>query len=107
MLCYASIYNQCLLCHILTSRFEATRGLYWDGPRNFEPRSHDEDDAGAGAPSPRFRAAPVGGRLATTSDLACNRPDTRLIFNGIKEPATLRSRGPDPTTRPPRLLIFL
>ncbi|GBM32407.1 hypothetical protein AVEN_239797-1 [Araneus ventricosus] len=29
---------------ILTSRFEATRGLFWDGPRNFEPRSDDEDD---------------------------------------------------------------
>ncbi|GBN83449.1 hypothetical protein AVEN_92868-1 [Araneus ventricosus] len=30
---------------ILTSRFEATRGLFWDGPRNFEPRSDDESDA--------------------------------------------------------------
>ncbi|GBM53226.1 hypothetical protein AVEN_14244-1 [Araneus ventricosus] len=30
---------------ILTSRLEATRGLFWDGPRNFEPRSDDEDDA--------------------------------------------------------------
>ncbi|GBO30438.1 hypothetical protein AVEN_74022-1 [Araneus ventricosus] len=29
---------------ILTSRFEATRELFWDGPRNFEPRSDYEDD---------------------------------------------------------------
>ncbi|GBM46985.1 hypothetical protein AVEN_217287-1 [Araneus ventricosus] len=28
----------------LTSRCEATRGLFWDGPRNFEPPSDDEDD---------------------------------------------------------------
>ncbi|GBN59886.1 hypothetical protein AVEN_180490-1 [Araneus ventricosus] len=33
-----------LVLVILTSRFEATRGLFWNGPRNFEPRSHDEDD---------------------------------------------------------------
>ncbi|GBM12620.1 hypothetical protein AVEN_146797-1 [Araneus ventricosus] len=24
--------------------FETTRGLFWNGPRNFEPRSDDEDD---------------------------------------------------------------
>ncbi|GBM44359.1 hypothetical protein AVEN_185662-1 [Araneus ventricosus] len=29
---------------MLTSRFQATRGLFWNGPRNFEPRSHDEYD---------------------------------------------------------------
>ncbi|GBM13573.1 hypothetical protein AVEN_123986-1 [Araneus ventricosus] len=29
---------------VLTSRFEATRGLFWDGPSDFEPRSDDEDD---------------------------------------------------------------
>ncbi|GBL95626.1 hypothetical protein AVEN_22122-1 [Araneus ventricosus] len=27
---------------ILTSRFEATRALLWDGPRNFEPWTDDE-----------------------------------------------------------------
>ncbi|GBL72050.1 hypothetical protein AVEN_115071-1 [Araneus ventricosus] len=31
-------------------------------------------------PFPNFRAAPAGGRLATTYDLACNRPHTRRIF---------------------------
>ncbi|GBM52659.1 hypothetical protein AVEN_138712-1 [Araneus ventricosus] len=27
---------------ILTSRFEATRGLFWDGPRHSDPRSDEE-----------------------------------------------------------------
>ncbi|GBN73153.1 hypothetical protein AVEN_64452-1 [Araneus ventricosus] len=35
---------------ILTSRFEATRGLFRDGPSNFEPRSDDEDDTRNGTP---------------------------------------------------------
>ncbi|GBM52154.1 hypothetical protein AVEN_265627-1 [Araneus ventricosus] len=30
-----------------------------------------------------FYATPTGGRLATTFDLACNRPHTRWIFSGI------------------------
>ncbi|GBN75641.1 hypothetical protein AVEN_180804-1 [Araneus ventricosus] len=34
-------------------------------------------------PSPNFCATPTGGRLATTYDLACNRPHTRRIFSGI------------------------
>ncbi|GBM77951.1 hypothetical protein AVEN_121935-1, partial [Araneus ventricosus] len=29
---------------ILTARFEASRGLFWDGLRNFEPQLDDEDD---------------------------------------------------------------
>ncbi|GBM82542.1 hypothetical protein AVEN_29330-1 [Araneus ventricosus] len=33
-----------LVLVILTSRFEATRRLFWDGPCNFEPRSDVEDD---------------------------------------------------------------
>ncbi|GBM74784.1 hypothetical protein AVEN_38714-1 [Araneus ventricosus] len=70
-----------LVLVILTSRFEATRGLFWDDPRNFEPRS--EDDTTAGTPSPNFHVTPTGGRLATTYHLACNRPHTRRIFSGI------------------------
>ncbi|GBL98433.1 hypothetical protein AVEN_187762-1 [Araneus ventricosus] len=35
---------------IFTSRFEATRRLFWDGPRNFEPHSDDEDDIRADTP---------------------------------------------------------
>ncbi|GBN05833.1 hypothetical protein AVEN_121647-1 [Araneus ventricosus] len=31
----------------LTSRFEGTRGLFWDGPLNFEPRSDHEGDTRA------------------------------------------------------------
>ncbi|GBM07258.1 hypothetical protein AVEN_25507-1 [Araneus ventricosus] len=64
---------------ILASRFDATRGLFWHGARNSEPRSDDEDDT----PSPKFHATPTGGRLATTYDLTCNRPHTRRIFSGI------------------------
>ncbi|GBN85592.1 hypothetical protein AVEN_217708-1 [Araneus ventricosus] len=56
-------------------------------------------------PSPNFRATPTGGRLATTYDLACNRPHTRRIFSGIGfrtcDPPV---RGRDLTTRPPRPL---
>ncbi|GBN84815.1 hypothetical protein AVEN_212101-1, partial [Araneus ventricosus] len=62
----------------------ATRGLFWDGPRNFEPRSDDEDGICAGTPSPNFHATPTGGRLATTYDLACNRLHIRRIFSGIE-----------------------
>ncbi|GBN14158.1 hypothetical protein AVEN_137125-1 [Araneus ventricosus] len=75
---------------ILTSRFEATRGLFWDGPRN------DED----GAPSPRFHATPTGGHLSTTYDLMHNRPHTRRIFSGIGFRTWNRSR--DLTARPRR-----
>ncbi|GBM89006.1 hypothetical protein AVEN_51210-1 [Araneus ventricosus] len=51
-------------------------------------------------PSPNFRATPTGGRLATTYDLACNRPHTRRIFSGIG----FRTCDPptEVTTRPPR-----
>ncbi|GBM08669.1 hypothetical protein AVEN_52754-1 [Araneus ventricosus] len=51
---------------ILKSRFEATRGLFWDGPRNFEPRSHDKDYTRAGTLPLSFRTPPAGKRLATT-----------------------------------------
>ncbi|GBM13261.1 hypothetical protein AVEN_164340-1 [Araneus ventricosus] len=68
---------------ILTSRFEATQGLFWDGLCNFEPRSDDEDDTRAGTPSTNFHATPIGGRLATKDDLTCNGPHTRQIFSGI------------------------
>ncbi|GBN43073.1 hypothetical protein AVEN_201041-1 [Araneus ventricosus] len=68
---------------ILTSRFEAARGLFWDGPCNFESWSEDEGDTGAGIPSPNFHATPKGGSLATTYDLTCNRPHTRLQWNRV------------------------
>ncbi|GBN37603.1 hypothetical protein AVEN_55614-1 [Araneus ventricosus] len=44
-----------------------------------------------------FCATPTGGRLATTYDLACNRPHTRRIFSGIVsrtcDPPAPRSRS--------------
>ncbi|GBM50700.1 hypothetical protein AVEN_45968-1 [Araneus ventricosus] len=53
-------------------------------------------------PSPSFHATPTRGRLATTYDLACNRP----INGGSSgesgfEPGTLRPQSRDPTTKPP------
>ncbi|GBN70294.1 hypothetical protein AVEN_249713-1 [Araneus ventricosus] len=68
---------------LTTSPTKSTRGLFWDGPRKFEPRSDDEHDAWDGTPSPKFNATPAGGRLATTYDLACSRSHTRWIFSGI------------------------
>ncbi|GBO40528.1 hypothetical protein AVEN_138261-1 [Araneus ventricosus] len=64
-------------------RRKTTRGLFWDGPRHFEPRSDDEDDTWAGRPSPSFHATPAGGRLTTMYDFACKRPHTQQIFSGI------------------------
>ncbi|GBN54183.1 hypothetical protein AVEN_97301-1 [Araneus ventricosus] len=68
---------------ILTSHFEATRGVFWVGTRNFEPRSDDESDARACAPSPSFRATPAGGRLDIAYYLAYGGPHTWRIFSGI------------------------
>ncbi|GBM06642.1 hypothetical protein AVEN_190864-1 [Araneus ventricosus] len=48
---------------MLTSRSKATRGLFWDGTRNFEPRSNVKEDTRA-APSPSFRTTLTRGRLA-------------------------------------------
>ncbi|GBM93294.1 hypothetical protein AVEN_99985-1 [Araneus ventricosus] len=35
---------------------QSTRGLFWDGPQNFEHWSDDEDDTSAVTPSPNFHA---------------------------------------------------
>ncbi|GBN81644.1 hypothetical protein AVEN_256535-1 [Araneus ventricosus] len=48
---------------ILTSRFEASRVLFWDGPHSFESWLDEEDDAWARLLSPNFRTKPMGGRL--------------------------------------------
>ncbi|GBL53795.1 hypothetical protein AVEN_107399-1, partial [Araneus ventricosus] len=84
---------------ILTSCFEATRGLIGDGSRNFEQRSDGEDDTRAGTPSPNFHATPTGGRLAPTYDLACNRPPTTadLQWNRVSK---LEPFGPTAETLP-------
>ncbi|GBN62347.1 hypothetical protein AVEN_58174-1 [Araneus ventricosus] len=99
-----------LVCHtfrslvILMPRLEATRGLFLDGPRNFEPWSDDEDDASACTPSPNFRATLTGGRLATSDDLACNGGSS---VESDFEPGTLLPRSLDLTIRPPRPPYFL
>ncbi|GBL74169.1 hypothetical protein AVEN_182652-1 [Araneus ventricosus] len=50
---------------IFTSPFEATRGLFWDEPRNFEPQPDDEATPEQAPSSPNFRTTPVGGRLVS------------------------------------------
>ncbi|GBM68896.1 hypothetical protein AVEN_117467-1 [Araneus ventricosus] len=85
---------------ILTSRFEATQGLFVDGPRNFETRSDDEDDAWAGTLLSKL--------LQLTSERAfgslrmiwrATGPHTRWFFGRIGF-RTWRAR--DLTTRSPR-----
>ncbi|GBN91404.1 hypothetical protein AVEN_111245-1 [Araneus ventricosus] len=56
-----------------SGQITATRAIFWDGPRSFEPRSDDEGDTSAGTPSQNFRTTPAGGHLVST-DLACTRP---------------------------------
>ncbi|GBL81637.1 hypothetical protein AVEN_93428-1 [Araneus ventricosus] len=58
-----NIWKSLVFLVTLTSPFEATRGRFWNGPRNFEPRSDDEDDIRAGTPFPNFRTTPTGGHL--------------------------------------------
>ncbi|GBN34707.1 hypothetical protein AVEN_108342-1 [Araneus ventricosus] len=45
------------------TRFEATRGLFWDGPLNLGPRSDDEDDTGEGTSPPNFSITQAGGHF--------------------------------------------
>ncbi|GBM82288.1 hypothetical protein AVEN_214686-1 [Araneus ventricosus] len=87
----------------LTSRFEATRGPFWDGPRHFEMRSDNENNTSTGTPSPNFRTTPTGGRL--THDARFNMHQAH-IHSGSSvelgfEPGMVRPRYPDFTTRPP------
>ncbi|GBN33563.1 hypothetical protein AVEN_218043-1 [Araneus ventricosus] len=51
------------ICGARPEGVKATRQLFWDGFRNFEPLSDDEDDTRDGIPSPNFRTKPVGGCL--------------------------------------------
>ncbi|GBO31994.1 hypothetical protein AVEN_244599-1 [Araneus ventricosus] len=55
---------------IFTSRFEATRGLFYNGPCHFEPWSDDEDSASTGTRLFKRRTTPAGGRFAPTYDFA-------------------------------------
>ncbi|GBM10889.1 hypothetical protein AVEN_42142-1 [Araneus ventricosus] len=64
---------------MLKTYFEATRGLFWDRPRNFEPLSEDDT-----CPGTLLSKLPHQQSLDTTYSLACNRPHTRRIFSGIE-----------------------
>ncbi|GBN87511.1 hypothetical protein AVEN_24458-1 [Araneus ventricosus] len=65
------------------SRFEATRGLFWEDLVILNRDQMTRTTPELAPPSPSFHATPPGGRLAATCGLACNRPHTRQIFSGI------------------------
>ncbi|GBM72022.1 hypothetical protein AVEN_200638-1 [Araneus ventricosus] len=67
---------------MLTSSFDATQRLFWDGRHKFETWSNNADDTWAGTPSSNFHATPAGGHLILdrrfnvhqyTADLQWNR----------------------------------
>ncbi|GBN09281.1 hypothetical protein AVEN_261527-1 [Araneus ventricosus] len=73
------------------SRFEATRELFWDGPRKYEPWSNKENDTGANTPLsklPRHTSgrtfAPVGINLHQVGLLGSSPVESSC------EPGTLR-----------------
>ncbi|GBM69003.1 hypothetical protein AVEN_55430-1 [Araneus ventricosus] len=68
---------------ILTSRFEATRGLFGTDLVILNLGQMTRTTPELAQPSTSFHATPAGGRLTTTYDLACSRPHTRRIFSGI------------------------
>ncbi|GBO25598.1 hypothetical protein AVEN_198829-1 [Araneus ventricosus] len=76
----------------LASPLKATRGLLWNWPPNFQPRSDDEDDT-----SPNFGITPAGRHLAPMYDLMCNKPKytTDLQWNQI---SNLEPSGPKDET---------
>ncbi|GBM12399.1 hypothetical protein AVEN_211578-1 [Araneus ventricosus] len=80
-------------------RLVSRRGLFWEGPHNFEPQSNDEDDASLSKP-PRH----TGGR-AFGADV-CSVHPARLhgctSAESDFEPGSLRPRRRDLTTRPQR-----
>ncbi|GBL93817.1 hypothetical protein AVEN_153592-1 [Araneus ventricosus] len=88
---------------MLKSRLETTKGVFWDGPGNFEPRSDDETDIIVGTPSPNFPTTPAGKRL--TDDVRFNVHQDHIhggssVESGF-EPGILGPRSRDLTTRPP------
>ncbi|GBO13206.1 hypothetical protein AVEN_204325-1 [Araneus ventricosus] len=67
----------------LMSRYEGTRGLFWDGPRNFKHRSGDEDDIWAGTCFSERPHHTSGRTFGPRYYLECNRPNTRRLFSAI------------------------
>ncbi|GFU90480.1 hypothetical protein TNCV_2574131 [Trichonephila clavipes] len=65
-----------------------SRGLWGDGPHNFEPWSSDEEDTLAGSPSPNYRIN--GRKFQLSTDLMCIRPLHEVTFKlGIHQAAAL------------------
>ncbi|GBN07048.1 hypothetical protein AVEN_150760-1 [Araneus ventricosus] len=79
-----------------------TRGLFWDGPLNFEPQSDDEDDTSAGTPFsklPRQREEFWQLRMIYSATGPIRGGSS--VESGF-EPGVLWPQGRDPTIRPPR-----
>ncbi|GBL84862.1 hypothetical protein AVEN_93884-1 [Araneus ventricosus] len=82
---------------------QSTRSLCWGGPRNFEPRSDDEDDARAGTSLSKL---PLHARGRAFGPLRMIWRATGPIHEGPSmesgfEPGALRPQSRDLTTRPP------
>ncbi|GBN05681.1 hypothetical protein AVEN_22949-1 [Araneus ventricosus] len=76
----------------------ATRGVFWDGPRNFESQSDDEDDIWLAPLSPDFRTPPTVERLNYDIKFSVHQVHIRsesLVESGF-EPS-LRVPGPKPS----------
>ncbi|GBO25273.1 hypothetical protein AVEN_19926-1, partial [Araneus ventricosus] len=87
------------LCNV-TSRFEVTPWLFYDGPRNFEPRLDYEDDTSAVT----FLSTLQHHTTRTFDSRQAERApgqQARRIFGGIGFlPGNLSLRSRDLTTRP-------
>ncbi|GBL74426.1 hypothetical protein AVEN_235381-1 [Araneus ventricosus] len=89
---------------ILTSHFEATLGLFWDGPRNLNRGQMMRRIPELTQPSRNFCTPSAGGHF---TQVRCNvrqahKHDRSSVESGL-EPGTLRLRSPNFTTWPPRL----
>ncbi|GBM03688.1 hypothetical protein AVEN_134915-1 [Araneus ventricosus] len=56
----------------LASLFEATRELFWNGLRYFQPLSNDEDATRACTPYPNIHTTPAGDARPSMSDLSAD-----------------------------------
>ncbi|GBN94134.1 hypothetical protein AVEN_56085-1 [Araneus ventricosus] len=83
-------------------RFVATQGPFWDGPRNFEPRSDDEDDTEL-APPLQTSGPHQLEDFWRRGKWRVPVPLTRQFFDGSGfEPGNLQPRGRNLNTRSPR-----
>ncbi|GBN52980.1 hypothetical protein AVEN_151500-1 [Araneus ventricosus] len=83
---------------LLTTRFETTPGLFWDGPQNFESRP----DAGYDTELASLlqASAPHQQEVWTTNyDLTCNRPKYTVNFQS-KRVLNIEHSGPEAETLP-------